>query len=388
MSTRHRALWQALAAEFHPSEVRSRSQGGRTFSYITARVAMNRLDEVLGAENWKDEYSETEKGLKCRLWFRLPDAEEWLWKEDGGAAAGMGEADNDEKSGYSDAFKRAAVKLGVARYLYNDGVPIYPAEPEPPKPHPQGKNNLHPNNSGFHNGQYASPEQTKKYLDRLKEKVKAVNDQWADFWVNHETGELPTAKECTVDLMSIFQADGHLVKWLVETGQLDRDALEKNGKVAHLGRHAAIILGRDKADIRAMNLELERYMGQCFDDRKDAVYRKYPELAPDGYAEELREAAGLGEDREGRDDTAPGDPAAGDVPEDGRALCDWLKDQEERYGAGVSKYVNGWGKLQGFPAPMVDWDRDQARLAHAEAVRKLQALSGYQAEARPEALAN
>jgi putative DNA primase/helicase len=44
-------------------------------------------------------------------------------KCDAGGYAGMADSGDDDKSGYSDAFKRAAVKFGVARYLYRDGVP-------------------------------------------------------------------------------------------------------------------------------------------------------------------------------------------------------------------------------------------------------------------------
>lgn len=122
-ASKHPTIWEALKAEFEPGEVKTRSQAGRQLRYITARAAMDRLDAVLGEENWSDEYTPTEKGLRCRINYRLPGDPEWLFKEDGGAAAGMNEADNDEKSAYSDAFKRAAVKLGVGRYLYKDGAP-------------------------------------------------------------------------------------------------------------------------------------------------------------------------------------------------------------------------------------------------------------------------
>ena len=37
----------------------------------------------------------------------------------------MSDSGDDDKSGYSDAFKRAAVKFGVGRYLYRDGVPSF-----------------------------------------------------------------------------------------------------------------------------------------------------------------------------------------------------------------------------------------------------------------------
>ena len=116
-------LFAALAAPFEPQEVRVRSQAGRQLHYITARTAMNRLDNVLGPENWWDEYVPGENSVLCRLTVRLPDGST-LTKADAGGYAGMADSGDDDKSGYSDAFKRAAVKFGVGRYLYRDGVPV------------------------------------------------------------------------------------------------------------------------------------------------------------------------------------------------------------------------------------------------------------------------
>jgi hypothetical protein len=137
MPTQHEEIFAALARPFDPSEVKERSQGGRKLSYITARTAANRLDEVLGCEHWKQEYRETRNGLICRLWYRLGPDQEWNWKEDGGGYAGMAEQDNDVKSGLSDAFKRAAAMLGVGRSLYKDGIPHYGEVPNAPAPAPQ-----------------------------------------------------------------------------------------------------------------------------------------------------------------------------------------------------------------------------------------------------------
>lgn len=88
---------------------------------------MNRLDHVLGPENWWDEYTPSENSVLCRLTIRLPDGST-LTKADAGGYAGMADSGDDDKSGYSDAFKRAAVKFGVARYLYRDGVPAFVRE--------------------------------------------------------------------------------------------------------------------------------------------------------------------------------------------------------------------------------------------------------------------
>ncbi len=123
-------LFAALAAPFETSEVRTRSQAGRTLHYITARTAMNRLDNVFGPENWWDEYVPGEHSVLCRLTVRLPDGST-LTKADAGGYAGMPDQGDDDKSGFSDAFKRAAVKFGVGRYLYRDGVPTFVREREP-----------------------------------------------------------------------------------------------------------------------------------------------------------------------------------------------------------------------------------------------------------------
>jgi hypothetical protein len=120
-------LFAALAAPFAPQEVKTRSQAGRQFYYVTARTVMNRLDAVLGPENWWDEYIPNANSVLCRLSVRLPDGQ-ILTKADAGGYAGMSDQGDDDKSGYSDAFKRAAVKFGLARYLYRDGVPEFVRE--------------------------------------------------------------------------------------------------------------------------------------------------------------------------------------------------------------------------------------------------------------------
>jgi hypothetical protein len=112
--TKHPDLFAALAAPFEPIEVKIRSAAGRQLHYITARTAMNRLDNVLGPENWWDEYQPSENSVLCRLTIRLPDGST-LTKSDAGGYAGMADSGDDDKSGYSDAFKRTAVKFGVAR---------------------------------------------------------------------------------------------------------------------------------------------------------------------------------------------------------------------------------------------------------------------------------
>ena len=92
-------------------------------AYIDARDVMNRLDEVCGA-GWQDEYVETPKGrVICRIGICLAPGE-WIWKSDG---AGDTDVEGD-KGAISDAFKRAAVKWGIGRYLYDMPAPWVPCE--------------------------------------------------------------------------------------------------------------------------------------------------------------------------------------------------------------------------------------------------------------------
>lgn len=135
MPTDHIELFAALAAPFRAEEVRTRPQGTRQIKYVTARTVMNRLDEVLGPAGWWDDYAVFEHSVVCRLTIKLPDGTT-LTKCDAGGAAGMADQGDDDKSMFSDALKRAAVRFGVGRYLYGDGTarlqPAAEAAPDPP----------------------------------------------------------------------------------------------------------------------------------------------------------------------------------------------------------------------------------------------------------------
>jgi Rad52/22 family double-strand break repair protein len=125
VSTNYPDLFAALAAPFDPTEVKALSKSGRQIHYVTARTVMNRLDAVVGPENWWDRYrTGGENSVVCALTVRLPCGAE-VTKEDAGGFAGMADSGDDDKSAYSDAFKRAAAKFLVARYLYRDGVPYF-----------------------------------------------------------------------------------------------------------------------------------------------------------------------------------------------------------------------------------------------------------------------
>ena len=113
---------------FDLSRVKPRKgHGGGTLHYIDARDVMYRLDDVVGPLNWQDSYKEVMGRIICTLSVRFGD--EWISKEDG---AGDTKIEGD-KGGISDAFKRAACRWGVGRYLYyfpkNGSIPSW-ADPD------------------------------------------------------------------------------------------------------------------------------------------------------------------------------------------------------------------------------------------------------------------
>ncbi len=88
----------------------------KVLAYLTARDVEDRLDAVVGPERWQNEYFKgPEGGIMCGLAILVNG--EWIWKH------GVGTNTNFEavKGGESDAFKRAAVRWGIGRYLYGLG---------------------------------------------------------------------------------------------------------------------------------------------------------------------------------------------------------------------------------------------------------------------------
>lgn len=116
----------------------------RFLAYVDARDIMERLDKVVGVENWQNEFEkmdctntiidwkkEKRDGssypvkivnkldyekyviMQCKLSIFIND--KWVCKTDGAGAR----ATETEKSLQSDALKRAAVLWGIGRYLYD-----------------------------------------------------------------------------------------------------------------------------------------------------------------------------------------------------------------------------------------------------------------------------
>jgi hypothetical protein len=117
-----KALTAALAAPFEPKDVKYKPQMVKNnralaMAYIDARLIQDRLDEVLGVENWEDGYKILPDGsVMCRLRCKLGDR--WISKTDVGSPSEQPDGGDRLKAAFSDALKRAAVKFGIGRYLY------------------------------------------------------------------------------------------------------------------------------------------------------------------------------------------------------------------------------------------------------------------------------
>lgn len=86
-------------------------------AYIDARDVQQRLDDVVGPENWQNKFVGEHNLLFCYLGIRI-DSGEWIWKSDTGTASKI----EKDKGHASDTFKRSAVMWGIGRHLYSLGI--------------------------------------------------------------------------------------------------------------------------------------------------------------------------------------------------------------------------------------------------------------------------
>ncbi len=117
-----------LTAEFPRDKIHWRAQSitrdgskAMALAYIDARHVMDRLDEVCGPAGWQCRYPHAENKTCCEIGILIQnivkdtDVYDWVWKSDG-----AGDTDIEgAKGAFSDAFKRAAVRWGIGRYLYD-----------------------------------------------------------------------------------------------------------------------------------------------------------------------------------------------------------------------------------------------------------------------------
>lgn len=94
-------------------------------AYIDARDVMDMLDACVGVENWQSDYREIKGNLFAGIGIKING--EWVWKWDVGT-----ESTSDKAKGEaSDSFKRASVKWGIGRFLYD--IPVQYCKSNEPK---------------------------------------------------------------------------------------------------------------------------------------------------------------------------------------------------------------------------------------------------------------
>jgi|TARA_R100000750_G_scaffold14367_1_gene9433 hypothetical protein len=103
----------ALKRPFKNVKWRKGYKNGKDLVYIDARDVMDRLDTVFGVDGWQTKYEYLGGRMICNLSVQFNDT--WITKSDGADDSSIEGA----KGGISDALKRAAVLLGIGRYLYN-----------------------------------------------------------------------------------------------------------------------------------------------------------------------------------------------------------------------------------------------------------------------------
>lgn len=132
------ALVDALRAPVPESEIKTRVQGGRTLRYTTDKFVFDRLDETVGPQGWQDDYVVVGTSVTCHL------------KVLGVMKSAV--SDTNEKAqfggpfmnGQARALKRAAMKFGIARELWDkeddeDSTPAKPTRPAKPATRPVAK---------------------------------------------------------------------------------------------------------------------------------------------------------------------------------------------------------------------------------------------------------
>jgi len=134
----------ALAMNFDPEQVKWRAgvvkkdkTACMALAYIDARAVMDRLDNVVGAQYWQDTLVRCDGIYVASIGIALPmnrEHTQWIWKSDAAGETSIEGA----KGGASDAFKRAAVKWGVGRYLYDMDTPWVPFDNARRIIHPDG----------------------------------------------------------------------------------------------------------------------------------------------------------------------------------------------------------------------------------------------------------
>lgn len=124
------APFQISEVDWKPQAVTRDKKRAMATAYIDARAVMERLDEVVGIGGWEDKYVVHPSGtVECHLTLAVNGSkvtksdvgippDDMKAADEGGGGRAKRASTFNQMSAFSHAFKRAAVKFGVGRYLY------------------------------------------------------------------------------------------------------------------------------------------------------------------------------------------------------------------------------------------------------------------------------
>ncbi len=121
MNDKIKQLTKRIDFEWKVQTVSKNKPQARCVAYINARDVMSLLDDAMGPENWQDDYKMVGDRWMAGIGIRVdekdvpPSEQTWVWKWDTGESGNF----EAEKSQVSDSFKRAGVKWGIGRFLYD-----------------------------------------------------------------------------------------------------------------------------------------------------------------------------------------------------------------------------------------------------------------------------
>lgn len=82
-------------------------------AYVDSRLVRDRLTDVFGVAGWQDKFYSVNGSMVCEISCKI--GSEWISKSDVGEPSAI----SAKKGESSDSFKRAAVKWGVGRFIYD-----------------------------------------------------------------------------------------------------------------------------------------------------------------------------------------------------------------------------------------------------------------------------
>ncbi len=117
--------FKAEDIEWRIAATNSEKTKGLAVAYVDSRAIQERLDNVLGCENWQNEFTVVpnaeadSSAYVCAISVYSPERNEWIKKSDGAGPSDI----EPVKGGLSGALKRAASVWSIGRYLYGlEGV--------------------------------------------------------------------------------------------------------------------------------------------------------------------------------------------------------------------------------------------------------------------------